>query len=124
MYRFIDFWRRLTADAFIVKLEHDAFRTGTIALIFYQTGFLSYVALPDGYSPGDKLKFSHTYERVGPEALFAGNALALSDILEGSFVFNVEIWPYKGAQICRAAGAYAVLLSKRNGFVTLKLRSG
>lgn len=114
----------MTADAFIVRFEKDSFRTSTIALVFYQTGFLSYVILPDGYSPGDKLRFSLSTEFSDKAALFLGNALQLKNVPEGALVFNVEMWPYKGAQICRAAGTYAVLLSKRNNFVTLKLRSG
>lgn len=96
-----------------------------MALLFYQTGFLAYAVLPEGYSVGDKLKFS--LSAVGLDrsaALFNGNALSLREIAEGSFVFNIEIWPAKGAQICRAAGTYGILLGKRNGFVTLKLRSG
>lgn len=30
----------------------------------------------------------------------------------------------KGAQICRSAGTYAIIVNRRHGFVTLKLRSG
>lgn len=124
IYKFIDFWRRLTADAFIVKLEKDTFRSSSIALVFYQTGFLSYLLLPGGYRVGDKLKFSLTHRVDGVSADFPGNACMLKNITEGSFVFNVEIWPLKGGQICRSAGTYAVVIGNRNGFVTLKLRSG
>lgn len=42
----------------------------------------------------------------------------------GTLVFNCELFPGKGGQICRAAGACAVVLSNFQGFVTLKLRSG
>jgi len=62
-------------------------------LIFYQTGFLSYVILPDGYAVGDKLKLSTglpSGESLPGYANFVGNALPLGTISEGSFVFNIE----------------------------------
>lgn len=120
LYRFIDFWRRLELDAFIVRFEKDAFRSSTLTLVFYQTGYLSYVVLPDGYSVGDKLRFSSSLEG-GP---FLGQAVSLRNIAEGAFIFNVELWPLKGAQLCRAAGSYAIVVSKRDRFVTIKVRSG
>jgi len=120
LYRFVDFWRRLSLDAFIVRFEKDVFRSSTLTLVFYQTGYLSYVVLPDGYSVGDKLKFK---EQTRFSA-FSGQALPLREIAEGAFVFNVELWPLKGAQLCRAAGSYAIIIGKRDGFVTIKVRSG
>lgn len=80
--------------------------------------------LPEGYRVGDKLKFSLTRSSNGFLADFPGNACILKNVAEGAFVFNVEIWPLKGGQICRSAGTYAVVVGNRNGFVTLKLRSG
>jgi len=124
LYRFIDFWRRLASDAFIVSFMKDNFRSSTLTLLFYQTGLLSYVILPDGYNVGHKLRFSANVGSVGSAAFFAGNSLPLSAMLEGAVIFNVELWPTKGAQLCRAAGTYAIILNKRDGFVTLKLRSG
>lgn len=92
--------------------------------MFYQTGVLSYALLPDGYAVGHKLRFSANLVNSEVSVFFAGNALPLSQLLEGAVVFNIELWPTKGAQLCRSAGTYAIVLSKRSGFVTLKLRSG
>lgn len=126
MLRFIDFWRRLASDAFVVGFEKDNFRTSTVALIFYQTGYLSYVLLPEGFGVGDKLAFSTITASFTPTSSspLLGAALPLRSIPDGSLIFNIELWPFKGAQLCRSAGTYAVLVSKRNAFVTLKLRSG
>lgn len=124
LYRFIDFWRRLAADAFIVQTVKDNFRSSTVSLVFYQTGFLSYLVLPEGYPVGHKLCFSLRPEIHGKSALFLGNAAALGEIAEGAVIFNVELWPTKGAQLCRSAGTYAIVIGRKAGFVTLKLRSG
>lgn len=93
LYRFIDFWRRLREDAFVISFERDAFRSSTIALVFYQTGYVSYISLPDGYIVGDKLSFSSSSVVDGGVAIscFPGNALPLKHIPEGSHVFNVEM---------------------------------
>lgn len=74
-----------------MKLEHDAFRSSSIALVFYQTGFLSYIILPSCYLPGDKLKFSLTPDTAGDLAIFSGNAVSLKHVSEGAFVFNIEM---------------------------------
>lgn len=81
----------MTADAFVVRFEKDSFRSSTIALIFYQTGFLSYVILPDGYIPGDKLRFSISSDFSDKAALFLGNAIQLKNVPEGALVFNIEM---------------------------------
>lgn len=87
----MDFWRRLVADAFIVSFTKDNFRSSTLTLLFYQTGLLSYVVLPDGYNIGHKLRFSFGGSAGDSSAFFAGNSLPLSDISEGALVFNVEL---------------------------------
>lgn len=141
MVRFIDFWRRVPANAFIVRFENDSFRSATITLVLYQTGLLSYIISPEGYEVGDKIKFvgfrsnllldtsrssSGNLNDVNNKINYAlwGSALPMHNIPIGSQIFNIELYPYKGAQLCRAAGASAILLSRRNNFVTIKLRSG
>lgn len=126
VYRFIDFWRRLTADAFVIAFDKDNFRTTKLALVFYQTGYLSYIVLPEGFAIGDKIKFSNYSSEIGwtGEGSFLGHAFPLKHISDGLLVFNIELWPLKGAQLCRAAGTYGIIVARRNGFVTVKLRSG
>lgn len=74
-------------DAFIIKFEKDNFRSSILTLIFYQTGYLSYVMLPEGYLVGDKLKFSGG----ATTPTFLGQALPLRDIIDGAFIFNIEL---------------------------------
>lgn len=53
-----------------------------------------------------------------------GIALPIKYIPRGVAIFNIELWPAKGAQICRSAGTSAVIVSHRGKFSVLKLRSG
>jgi large subunit ribosomal protein L2 len=39
-------------------------------------------------------------------------------------IHNIELKPFKGAQLARSAGTYARIVAKEDGMVTLKLPSG
>ena len=53
-----------------------------------------------------------------------GNALQMARIPVGTVVHNVELYPGKGGQMCRAAGTYAQLVAKENNYALLRLPSG
>ena len=53
-----------------------------------------------------------------------GNAMPLSRIPDGMLVHNVELKIGKGGQLSRSAGAYARIMAKEDGNVTLRLPSG
>ena len=54
----------------------------------------------------------------------AGNCLPLANIPLGTLVHNVELQPKRGAQMVKTAGAFAQIMAKEGGYVTLKLPSG
>ena len=53
-----------------------------------------------------------------------GNAMPLSRIPDGMLVHNIELKIGKGGQLSRSAGAYARIMAKEDGNVTLRLPSG
>lgn len=53
-----------------------------------------------------------------------GNALPLQNIPVGTVIHNVELYPGRGAQLVRAAGAAAQLMAKENGYAQVRLPSG
>ena len=53
-----------------------------------------------------------------------GNALPINSIPVGTLLHNVELFPGKGAQMVRTAGAAAQLMAKENGFAQIRLPSG
>ena len=55
---------------------------------------------------------------------FDGSAVPLRYVPQGLMVHNVEFYPGSGAQLARAAGAFAVVISKESEKILLKLRSG
>ena len=61
----------------------------------------------------------------GPEAeVRVGNCLPLSEIAVGTQVHNIELYPGKGGQMVRSAGASAQLMAKEGKYATLRLPSG
>ena len=118
-YRMIDFKRNKDGiPAKVERLEYDPNRTANIALVLYADGERRYILAPKGLKAGDTIQ-------SGVDApIKAGNTLPLRNTPLGSVVHAIELKPGKGAQIARAAGAYAQLVAKDGAYVTLRLRSG
>jgi large subunit ribosomal protein L2 len=118
-YRLVDF-RRAKRDvaATVERLEYDPNRTAFIALIKYADGERSYILAPQRLSPGDTVVAGAAVD-VKP-----GNAMPLGAIPVGTIVHNVEMKPGKGGALARAAGTYAMVAGRDEGYVLLKLKSG
>ena len=118
-YRLVDF-RRLKdgIPAKVIGVEYDPNRTANIALIVYADGTKSYILAPQGLTDGMTVM-------NGPEAeIRTGNCLPLAQIPVGTLVHNVEMYPGKGGQMVRAAGASAQVMAKEGKYITLRLPSG
>ena len=117
-YRIIDFKRNSEATNKVVAIEYDPNRTAYIALLEDDTGNKSYILAPDGLSVGDTLY-------AGEHAdIKTGNVLPISAIPVGTFIHAVELYPGRGAQLVRSAGAAAQLMAKENGMAQIRLPSG
>ena len=117
-YRIIDFKRANTSPATVVGIEYDPNRTAYIALLQNEEGQKSYIIAPVGLTAGDKVY-------TGADAdIKPGNTLPIENIPVGTFIHNIELYPGKGAQLARAAGVAAQLVSKENGVAQVRLPSG
>jgi large subunit ribosomal protein L2 len=119
-YRYVDFKRRAKfgVPATVERLEYDPNRTAWIALIRYEDGELSYILAPQRLKPGDQVVSG---ERVDVKP---GNAMPMAAIPVGTIIHNVEMKPGAGGKIARAAGTYAQLVGKDQGYAQIKLMSG
>ena len=116
-YRLIDF-KRTEGNATVVGIEYDPNRTSYIALLQNEDGEKSYVIAPYGVTDGDVLS-------TGAEAdIKPGNTLPIENIPVGTIIHNIEIYPGKGGQLVRSAGAQAQLMAKENGMAQVRLPSG
>ena len=118
-YRIIDFKRRkLDLSAKVERFEYDPNRTSFIALIKYTDGEQAYIIAPQRLSVGDEVVAGLQVD-VKP-----GNAMPLANIPVGTIVHNVDMKIGKGGAIARSAGAYAQIVGRDQGYVSLRLSSG
>ena len=118
-YRIIDFKRQNANANTVVGIEYDPNRTAYIALLQDTEGTKSYIIAPEGLTAGDVV-YSGTDADIKP-----GNTLPIANIPVGTVINNIELYPGKGAQLVRSAGAMAQLVSKEpNGMAQVRLPSG
>ena len=117
-YRLIDFKRNTEGSAKVIGIEYDPNRTSYIALLENEEGKKSYIIAPVGLTDGDVVT-------SGADAdIKPGNVLPISQIPVGTIIHNIELYPGKGAQLVRSAGAFAQLMAKENGTAQVRLPSG
>ena len=118
-YRVVDF--RRNKDGIVGKverIEYDPNRTAYIALVLYKDGERRYIVAPKGLTAGSEVT-------SGVESpIKVGNCLPLINIPVGTAVHCVEMRPGKGAQLIRTAGSSALIMSREDDYVSLRLRSG
>ena len=117
-YRIIDFKRKAEENAKVIGVEYDPNRTAYIALLENEAGKKSYIVAPVGLTDGDVVS-SGANADIKP-----GNVLPISAIPVGTIIHNIELYPGKGAQLVRSAGAFAQLMAKENGTAQVRLPSG
>ena len=117
-YRIIDFKRHADESCKVLGIEYDPNRTSYIALLENDAGKKSYIIAPVGLTDGDVVE-------AGANAdIKPGNVLPISAIPVGTVIHNIELYPGKGAQLVRSAGAFAQLMAKENGTAQVRLPSG
>ena len=117
-YRLIDFKRQNASPATVVGVEYDPNRTAYIALLQHEDGKKAYVVATAGLRDGDVI-----YSGADAD-IKVGNTLPIENIPVGTFINNIELYPGKGAQLVRSAGAAAQLMAKENGVAQVRLPSG
>ncbi|MDR0528007.1 MAG: 50S ribosomal protein L2 [Zoogloeaceae bacterium] len=118
-YRVVDFKR--DKDGILARvecIEYDPNRSAHIALLCYADGERRYIIACKGLEVGQQVV-------SGSEApIKPGNALPLRNIPVGATLHCVEMFPGKGAQLARSAGASVQLLAREGIYAQVRLRSG
>jgi large subunit ribosomal protein L2 len=84
----------------------------------YSNSILTYIIAPGDITVGKRIFTSIDVE------IRAGYATPLKNIPIGIKIHNIELKYNKGAQLIRAAGTYATIISKLEDYVVIKLKSG
>ena len=117
-YRVIDFKRDKEMNATVLTLEYDPNRTAHIALIQYEDGEKRYILAPDG------LKVGYLIQTGADADIKPGNCLPIANIPLGTLIHNIELYPGRGGQLVRSAGAAAQLMAKEGAAAQVRLPSG
>lgn len=118
--RLIDFkMDKYDVPAKVEALEYDPNRNAYIALLCYADGERRYVIACEKMQVGQRVISSKTKLELGD-----GNRFPLSIMPTGSFVYNIELQPEKGAKLVRGAGNSAVFLGIDGEKAQIKLPSG
>lgn len=117
-YRIIDFKRNGETTVKVTAIEYDPNRTSYIALTENEEGKKSYIIAPNGLKVGDVIHTGATAD------IKVGNVLPIANIPEGTVIHSIELYPGRGAQLVRSAGAAAQLMGKENGMAQIRLPSG
>lgn len=119
LYRVIDFKRnKIGIPGRVASIEYDPNRSARIALVVYADGEKRYILAPLDLKVGAQLLAGPTAE------MRVGNALPLRNIPLGTMIHNIEMYPGRGGQMVRSAGAAAQLMAKEGAYVTVRLPSG
>jgi len=99
----------------VIKLLHDQARTSPIAVIKFENNEKINIPAPLNIREGSTVYYnSHQTP---------GSVLKLSEIPEGTEIYNIESIPGSNGKFCRAAGNTARILIKTEEFVLVELPS-
>jgi large subunit ribosomal protein L2 len=117
--RLVDFQRKKRGmEATVKAIEYDPCRSARLALLEYADGQKTYILAPKDLKVGAKVASG---PGVPPEI---GNCLPLKSVPIGLPIHSLEVVPGRGAQMVRSAGGSATLMSRDQGYATVRLPSG
>lgn len=119
----IDFIRRINCFGLVLKRIKISFYSAFIGLIIYENGLSSYILLSNLVEEDMRL-FSGTLSDSRRDHIITGSALPLIDMKLFMVVNNIELYPFSGSSLARAAGVGAMITSQLKRTTHLKLKSG
>jgi len=122
---YVDFFRRINMLGYIIKIQKTPFYTGNLGLIIYQNGLSNYLLLAEDLKLGDYIYVGTSL--IKDKEFFCkkfGSSIPISYISLFSKIYNLELYPFKGGQLARAAGTSVIVSSKDINKITLKVKSG
>ncbi len=103
------------STAKVVDILHDPARNAPVALIKINDGTEKLIIATEGLAVGDDISLGS----FSPKAI-----VPLGEIPTGVPVCSIEKYPGSGPKFCRSSGSYAIVVSKSDDKVILKMSSG
>jgi len=105
-------------EAKVLEFHYDPNRTAHLALIGLIDGRKRYIIAPDGLKVGDVIQSDPKRN------LRIGDRSQLKNIIVGTQIHDIEVYPKSPSRFARSAGSYATVLAHDNNYALLKLPSG
>ncbi len=102
----------------VIDIIHDPGRSAPVAKVDFENGEQKLVLAPESIAIDDEIECGISAE-IEP-----GNTLPLSEIPEGTPIFNIEKNPGDGGKFVRTSGTYAALITHDVDKVMVNLPSG
>jgi len=107
----------IVGDARVLSIEHAPGRTAPVAELAAPDGSRIAILAPAGLATGDSVA-------LGEGRVDRGSILPLGRIPDGTLVSNLEVKPFDGGRLVRAAGTSALVVAHTGSEVTVQLPSG
>lgn len=120
--RFIDFFRRLNEFGNIMRIYRDTIRSAKICAVLYNNGFSTFILLQKDVKVNDSI-YSGSFYNKDIECIKNGYSLLIKYMPLFTPLSNIEIRPFKGSTLVRAALTSGIIISKDNNNSILKLNS-
>jgi len=121
-YLIIDKFRYINEFGFIIRILKNYYRTAFVGLVIYDNGLTSFIMLTEGIFKGSRI-FSGSDLLLYSNLKF-GSTQKLFNISLFENISFIELFPYSGIKLARAAGVSSKIISKDNEKSVLKLTSG
>ncbi|HYA10515.1 MAG TPA: 50S ribosomal protein L2 [Thermoplasmata archaeon] len=107
----------VVGEAKVVSIDPAPGRTAPVASLAAADGARYRILAPAGLATGDSVSF-------GEGKVDRGSVLPLARIPDGTLVSNLEVKPFDGGRLVRAAGTSALVVAHAGAEVTVQLPSG
>lgn len=107
----------LVGEARVLELAQSPGHSAPIAVVRVPDGGTLRILAPAGLATGDAISLNRGRAD-------RGSLLALRDIPDGTLISNVEVNPFDGGRLVRAAGGSALVTAHSGDEVTIQLPSG
>jgi large subunit ribosomal protein L2 len=121
-YRVLDFYRRLNQYGMLIRILYDPNRSGKLGLIIFENSFSCLILIQNKMKIRDVI-FLGSYKEEDGEEIKNGYSLPLFHMPLFSILSNIELKPFNGGAICRAASTSSMLIGKTKNKGILKLKS-
>ena len=121
-YRILDFYRRLNQYGLLTSILYDPNRTSKLGLILFENGLSCFFLIQKGVKVKDIIYFG-TYNEDMDDEIKNGYSMPLLSMPLFSILSNIELKPFRGGSICRAASTSCILVGKSSNKGILKLGS-